>query len=90
MTVCIELIGTADFPVRFSRFCMTLCLAETVYTSAFFQEDIPATLYSSYNDEEPIGILETYNKVAFVLDPFYLRFKPLHPAYDETIRCSGP
>ena len=72
---CVELIGTADFPAGFSLLCKTLCYADTVYSSAFFEDDIPATLYSSYTDAESIETLEVYKNVAYVLDPFYLRFK---------------
>jgi DNA-binding CsgD family transcriptional regulator len=72
---CVELIGTTDFPARFSLLCMTLCHADTVYSSAFFQDDIPATLYTNYTDEESTEILKVYTKVAYVLDPFYIRFK---------------
>ena len=75
LSTCIELIGTVDFPARLSLFCRSLCQADTVYTSAFFQDDIPVTLYSSYTDNESIQVLEVYKNIAYVLDPFYLRFK---------------
>lgn len=54
---------------------MTLCQADTVYSSAFFQDDIPATPYTNYTDEESTWILEIYQEIAYLLDPFYIRFK---------------
>lgn len=83
---CVELIGTTNFPAQFSQFCMALCHADTVYSSAFFQNDTPATLYTNYTDEESIKILEVYKNVAYVLDPFYLRFKQM--LGDEVLELS--
>jgi len=47
-----------EFPAQFSLFCMALCRADTAYTSAFFEDDIPATLYTNSTDEKIIEILE--------------------------------
>lgn len=84
---CIELIGTSNFPAQFSLFCMALCHADTAYSSAFFEDDIPATLYTNYTDEKTIKILEVYENVAYLLDPFYLRFK--QGLGDEALELSG-
>ncbi len=38
---CVTSIGTPDFPRLISRFCASLCDADTVFLSAFFDNQNP-------------------------------------------------
>ena len=68
-------IGTPDFPRLISRFCASLCRADTVFLSAFFDNQKPVELYGNHTDESQKESLRLYLNVAYVLDPFYLLFR---------------
>ncbi|MXW85346.1 MAG: helix-turn-helix transcriptional regulator [Boseongicola sp. SB0673_bin_14] len=72
---CVTAIGTPDFPRLISRFCASLCSADTVFLSAFFDDQKPVGLYGNHTDESQKESLKLYLDVAYVLDPFYLLFR---------------
>ena len=84
LALCIDSIGTAEFPERLSNFFAQLCKADSVFLSAFFDHEKPAAIYTDHNDEAVRAALEVYTEVAYVLDPFFLRFR--EKKGDEVLR----
>ena len=73
--VCINAVGTEDFPKLICQLCMELVGADTVYLTAFFDRDPIVELYSNHSSERHLKALEVYVKVAYFLDPFFQRFR---------------
>ena len=72
---CVTSIGTPEFPCLISRLCASLCDADTVFLSAFFDDQKPVELYGNHTDDGQKASLKLYLDVAYVLDPFYHLFR---------------
>ncbi|PHS19306.1 MAG: hypothetical protein COA78_00150 [Blastopirellula sp.] len=72
---CVDAIGDASFPRLLSSYCAELCGASSVYLSAYFLEEKPTPLYTNHHADHINDALKVYNDVAYVLDPFFQRFK---------------
>ncbi|CUK10179.1 Transcriptional regulatory protein TdiR [Ruegeria denitrificans] len=72
---CVDTIGTPGFPEEICRFCVDVSDSETVFLSAFFDDQIPVSLYANHTEESDKAALDLYLDVAYVLDPFFLLFR---------------
>ena len=48
---CAVSIGTPDCPRLISQFCASLCDADTVFLSAFFEDQRPVGVYGNHTDD---------------------------------------
>ena len=75
LAVCVEAIGTPDFPSAISEYCKGLCHADLVFLSAFFDGHQPLALYANHVDPAQKEALALYLDVAHVLDPFFILYR---------------
>lgn len=72
---CVDTIGTPAFAREICDFCAAISKAETAFLSAFFDDHKPVPLYSNHTEASDKAALDMYLNVAYVLDPFFLKFR---------------
>ena len=72
LALCVEAIGTQDFPKVICEYCAAVCRADKVFLNAVFDGHKPAPLFSNHIAERQREALGLYLDVAYLLDPFVL------------------
>lgn len=87
---CVDEIGTPDFPREISEFCARLSGAESVFLTAFFDDQKPIPLYADHTEDADKEALKLYLDVAYLLDPFYQLYREKGADQVVTLRQAAP
>lgn len=87
---CVDEIGTSCFPQAISEFCAGLSGAESVFLTAFFDDQKPIPLYADHTEDDDKEALKLYLDVAYLLDPFYQLYRKKSGDQVVTLRETAP